>query len=74
MDQNCGSLPFRRFRTLGVRRQHAPKDLIRFCLGHANQSVTDGYCKLKSDVTFPTNVKDQEGIGLQFLDRENPRC
>jgi integrase len=41
-----GAHAFRRFRTTWLRKQHAPEDLIRFWLGHANKSATDRYSKL----------------------------
>ena len=47
-----GAHAFRRFRTTWLRKQHAPEDLIRFWLGHADKSVTDSYSKLK-EVTCP---------------------
>jgi integrase len=57
---------FRRFRTTWLRKQHAPEDLVRFWLGHANKSVTDGYSKLKEDVTFRKKVAEQVGIGFEL--------
>src|SRR5208337_402896 len=61
-----GAHAFRRFRTTWLRKQHAPEDLIRFWLGHANKSVTDGYSKLKEDVTFRKKVAEQVGIGFEL--------
>ena len=61
-----GAHAFRRFRTTWLRKQSAPEDLIRFWLGHANQSVTDGYCKLKEDVAFRKKVAEQVGIGFEL--------
>ena len=46
--------------------QHAPEDLIRFWLGHANRSVTDLYSKLKDDVTFRKKVAEELGIGFEL--------
>jgi hypothetical protein len=40
--------------------------LVRYWLGHANQSVTDGYSKLKEDVTFRKKVAEQVGIGFEL--------
>jgi integrase len=39
-------------RATWLRKQRAPEDLIQFWLGHAKQSVTDGYSKLAEDVEF----------------------
>ena len=61
-----GAHAFRRFRTTWLRKQHAPEDLLRFWLGHANTSVTDGYSKLKEDVPFRKKVAEQLGIGFEL--------
>jgi site-specific recombinase XerD len=66
-----GAHAFRRFRTTWLRKQHAPEDLIRFWLGHANKSVTDIYSKLKEDVTFRKKTAKQVGVGFE-LSAENP--
>jgi integrase len=66
-----GAHAFRRFRATWLRKQHAPEDLIRFWLGHANQSVTDMYSKLKDDVTFRKKVAEEVGIGFE-LPAEKP--
>lgn len=61
-----GAHAFRRFRTTWLRKQHAPEDLIRFWVGHANKSVTDIYSKLKEDVAFRKRVAEQVGIGFEL--------
>ncbi len=66
-----GAHAFRRFRATWLRKQHAPEDLIRFWLGHANKSVTDLYSKLKEDVTFRKKVAEEIGIGFK-LPAEKP--
>ena len=38
--------------TTWLRKQRAPEDLIRYWLGHAKESVTDGYSKLAEDLEF----------------------
>ena len=50
--EKTGFHAMRRFRATWLRKQRAPEDLIRFWLGHAEQSVTDGYSKLAEDVEF----------------------
>jgi hypothetical protein len=45
---------------------YAPEDLIRFWLGHANQSVTDDYSKGKEDAAFRKKVAEQGGIGFEL--------
>src|SRR5271166_1752263 len=72
-----GAHAFRRFRTTWLRKQHAPEDLLRFWLGHANKSVTDGYSKLKEDVTFRKKVAEQVGIGFELPSKKlevAPNC
>jgi hypothetical protein len=62
----AGAHAFRRFRTTWLRKQHAPEDLIRFWLGHANRSVAGVYCKLNEDVAFRKTVAEQVGIGFEL--------
>jgi len=72
-----GAHAFRRFRTTWLRKQHAPEDLVRFWLGHANKSVTDDYSKLKEDVTFRKKVAEQVGIGFELPSKKlevAPNC
>jgi integrase len=57
---------FRRFRTTHLRKQRAPEDLIRFWLGHANQSITDGYSKLSDDLEFRKKVAESVGLGFEI--------
>jgi integrase len=57
---------FRRFRTTWLRKQRAPEDLIRFWLGHADGSVTDGYSKLKDDAEERRRVCEQVGAGFRY--------
>jgi integrase len=54
----------RRFRTTWLRKQRAPEDLIKFWLGHTEQSVTDGYSKLDEDVHFRKQVAEEIGAGF----------
>lgn len=54
----------RRFRTTWLRKQRAPEDLITFWLGHAKQSVTDGYSMLAQDVEFRREVAENLGTGF----------
>ena len=61
-----GAHAFRRFRATWLRKQHAPEDLIRFWLGHANKSVADLYSKLKDDLTFRKKIAEEVGIGFEL--------
>jgi integrase len=54
----------RRFRTTWLRKQRTPEDLIRFWLGHAKQSMTDGYSMLAQDVEFRQEVSEKLGTGF----------
>jgi hypothetical protein len=54
----------RRFRTTWLRKRQAPEDLIKFWLGHAKQSVTDGYSKLADDEEFRKEVAGKIGTGF----------
>jgi hypothetical protein len=56
----------RRFRTTWLRKQRAPEDLIKLWLGHAEQSVTDGYSKLAEDVEFRKEVTEKLGTGFEI--------
>jgi integrase len=62
--EQTGFHAMRRFRTTWLRKQRAPEDLIRFWLGHAKQSVTDGYSKLAEDVEFRSQVAETVGTGF----------
>jgi integrase len=57
---------FRRFRTTWLRKQRAPDDLIRFWLGHAEESVTDGYSKLSEDVVYRREIAEKVGVGFSL--------
>jgi integrase len=64
--QKAGFHAFRRFRASWLRRNRAPEDLIRFWLGHANQSVTDGYSKLSGDIEFRKECSEKIGLGFKI--------
>jgi integrase len=57
---------FRRFRTTWLRKNRVPEDLVRFWLGHADESITDGYSKLSEDVGYRREVANQVGTGFQI--------
>jgi len=57
---------FRRFRASWLRKNRAPEDLIRFWLGHANQSITDGYSKLNGDTEFREECVEKIGLGFKI--------
>jgi hypothetical protein len=57
-----------------VERLYPDLDTLRYAkhlqesieAGHANKSVTDGYSKLKEDVTFRKKVAEQVRIGFEL--------
>ena len=62
--------------TTWLPKNRTPEDLIRFWLGHADETVTDGYSKLREGVEYHPNILDAYG-GLVCLDggiswRSNP--
>ena len=60
--EKAGLHAMRRFRTTWLRKQRAPEDLIKFWLGHAKESVTDGYSKLADDVEFRAEVAETDVV------------
>jgi integrase len=62
--EKSGFHSFRRHRLTWLRKQRAPEDLIRFWMGHADQSVTDGYSKLSDDVIYRLNCCETASIGF----------
>ena len=60
----AGFHAFRRFRTTWLRKNRTPEDLIKFWLGHADQTVTDGYSKLRDDVAFRKECAERVGLGF----------
>jgi integrase/recombinase XerD len=63
---------FRRFRVTHLRKNRVPEDLIKLWLGHAPQSVTDEYSKLKNDVQFRTDVVAKVGLGFEIEQQLHP--
>src|SRR5439155_18740704 len=64
--RKCGLHAFRRFRTTWLRKNGVPEDLIRYWIGHADRSVTDGYSRVKDDVKFRKRVCAEVGLGFQL--------
>ena len=62
----AGAHAFRRFRATWLRMQRTPEDLIRFWLGHANKTITDGYSLLKEDSQFRRKIAEQVNIGFEI--------
>ncbi len=64
--EKCGFHAFRRYRVTHLRKQRVPEDLLRFWIGHADKSVTDGYSKVKEDVEFRRFTAEQAGLGFHM--------
>jgi hypothetical protein len=64
--EKCGFHAFRRYRVTHLRKQRVPEDLLRFWIGHADESVTDGYSKMKADVEFRSFTAEQAGLGFRM--------
>jgi integrase len=64
--EKTGFHAMRRARATWLRKSRAPEDLIRFWLGHANKSVTDGYSKLDEDVEYRREVSEKVGLGFKI--------
>lgn len=62
----AGFHAFRRFRTTWLRKNRTAEDLIRFWLGHADETVTDGYSKLREDVDYRKEVSAEVGLGFEI--------
>jgi len=39
-------------------------------VGHAGESITDSYCKLKEDVAFRKEVTERVGIGFKLSEEK----
>jgi len=57
---------FRRFRLTHLRKQRIPENLIRYWMGHADLSVTDGYDKVAEDKIYSLNCSKQAGLGFML--------
>jgi integrase len=62
---------FRRCRITHLREKSVPEDILRFWIGHANTSTTDGYSKLKTNLAFRKKWAVKAGLGFT-IPAENP--
>ena len=60
----AGFHAFRRYRLTWLRKNRVHADLERFWMGHENETVGDGYSKMKDDVAF--RLEQAETMGLGF--------
>src|ERR1700692_4407251 len=69
----AGFHSFRRYRVTHLRKNRVPEDLLRFWIGHAGKSVTDGYSMVKSDLEFRQLYATNVGLGFEISSQENPQ-
>jgi len=60
----AGFHAFRRYRLTWLRKNRVHADLERFWMGHENETVGDGYSKMKEDVAF--RLAQAATVGLGF--------
>ena len=63
---------FRRYRVTHLRAMGAPKDILRFWVGHTAENVTDRYSKLAQNVGFRKEWAEKIGVGFK-LGEQNDR-
>lgn len=63
-----GAHALRRFRVSHLRKHFnvVPEDLLRYWIGHASKSVTDGYSRLAQDVQLRKAVAERVGLGFSL--------
>jgi integrase len=57
---------FRRFRVTHLRDQGTPEDILRFWIGHADQSVTDRYSKMSKRIQSRKEWAEKAGLGFDL--------
>lgn len=57
---------FRRFRITHLRKSHVEPGLVQFWAGHAEESVTDGYDKIKLDIETRKTEAARVGLGFKL--------
>jgi integrase len=70
--EKAGFHSFRRFRVTHLRKNRVPEDLLRFWIGHAGKSVTDGYSMVKNDVAYRQMCAMNVSLGFEIPSQENP--
>jgi integrase len=62
--EKAGFHSFRRYRVTHLRKNRVPEDVLRFWIGHADKTVTDGYSKVRDDVAFRQLCAANVGLGF----------
>ena len=60
----CGFHAFRRFRNTHLRKARVPDGLIQFWMGHAGETMTDNYDRVREDLEFRRFTAQQVGLGF----------
>lgn len=67
LDQpKAGFHAFRRYRLTWLRKNRVHADLERFWMGHENETVGDGYSKMKDDRSFRLEQAAEVGLGFEL--------
>jgi hypothetical protein len=61
----AGFHAFRRYRLTWLRKNRVHADLERFWMGHENETVGDGYSKMKEDVAFRLEQAEAAGLAIR---------
>lgn len=69
----AGFHSFRRYRVTHLRKNAAPEDVLRYWIGHAGKSVTDGYSMVKDDVVFRQMWAANMGLGFEISAHQYPQ-
>lgn len=66
-DHKAGSHAFRRFRNTYLRNHtDCPEGLRKFWMGHASESMSDLYDKIKEDLKFRKEWAEKCGFGFEL--------
>jgi len=57
---------FRRFRVTYLRRNRVPENVLRYWIGHADKTVTDGYDRVAEDAEFRRTCAEAAGLGFEI--------
>jgi integrase len=60
----AGFHAFRRYRLTWLRKNRVYADLERFWMGHEDETVGDGYSKMKDDVAFRLEQTEKAELGF----------
>jgi integrase len=63
----AGNHVFRRFRNTYLRNHaNCPEGVLKFWMGHAPETMSDLYDKIRHDVVFRKDVAERVGIGFRL--------